>query len=228
MKKLLYALLLSCLLVGCAANAESTKAPEEIKDEEVLTVHGSGDTTVDFSDTDYLFEDSQYVAIATIDEISGADSYSPVYDANVMPYSFGKMTIQTVYKGDLSNGVQADFYRMGGMIPYEKYLDFLEEPQREKLISTLGDKEPPKYVDLILDDDISLEEGKTYLVYLKDAVDYTTDSDAYTIRGFQGGLREINTENGTALTDSQKVMVYNNYTNQWEKLSDVLPADLTK
>lgn len=51
---------------------------------------------------------------------------------------------------------------------------------------------------------------------------FLKDGEAYSINGLQGGLREIKDDQEKGITSlSSNLMVLNNYTQQWEKLSDI-------
>lgn len=90
-------------------------------------------------------------------------------------------------------------------------------PQKEKFTSLFKDTEIPDKVQIQIEDDIDIEEGKTYLVFLKNDTTYSTQT-GYGMIGFAGGLREAKTKQG----DNSNTQVFNNFTKQWENLTDVI------
>ena len=101
---------------------------------------------------------------------------------------------------------------------YGNYASLYPE-QQSKIDRNMKD-DKPEYVEMMFEDDIQIEAGKTYLVYLTSYPQYKIDDlPVYNIGGWEGGLREIQ-GNPKAKTG---VKAYNNYTGQWDTLNEILP-----
>lgn len=83
-----------------------------------------------------------------------------------------------------------------------------------------------KQAKITFDGDIDIEADKTYLVYLKNSSVHYAEPGAYEIIGFEGGLREIQTTSGYSVnSNSSDLKVLNNFTGEWENLSDIVKQD---
>lgn len=169
-----------------------------------------------------IYEESQYVAIVKIESIDGANNYSSVNDYYVYPYTYGKMKVLQVLKGNLSIDSIVNFYRLGGKISADRYYESLSASQKEMLAGLKGSNEE---LDFRIDDDIKIETGKAYLVYLQDEKFYEGKTNSYTIYGLQVGLREIKEQQSSthSTQSTNEIQILNNFTGEYENLSDVIP-----
>jgi len=171
----------------------------------------------------YMDELSDNVALVRIISLDGA---SLEYNSMV-GMTYGKMLINTSLKGDLKEGEVVEYLKPGGVVSvaeYEKYDDPAAIEKREYLRKQNGikiDKEN-SYYEIILGNDIIIEEGKTYLAYLK----YSNDFKKYEIVGFGNGLREVvnilkETKNVKQIElNVNDLKIKNNNTNEVESLQE--------
>jgi len=179
----------------------------------LATVTSTSDKSIDYSDPKILSGKSDYVVIAQVKTIDGAINLNPKTNQYIMTSTIGTISIEQVLKGDqsVSNNKSIKIIRAGGIISALEYEKGLKDTQIEKLgINDLSSAEKSSnYINEYYFDDISIQVGKRYLMYLK----YDADFDRYSIIGFQYGLREYS-------GSTKKVKVNN--TNKWEALTDKL------
>jgi len=162
-------------------------------------------------------DQSPVVALVHIDSIKGGRTYNPIFSQYGLPQTYGTMTIQTVYKGDVKPGTQVDYARLGGIVTYQEYWKSLNPQQQDKILHLNNGKQPAhkEYVQEKSAGDIDVETGKNYLAYLTPQTSKDGTYNQYLIAGLQYGLREVKTANGT-------LTVLNNDTHQWENLDSVI------
>ncbi len=210
--------LVSVCICGCSNRNDTINEPDNdisfISDD---TVPDSDDIEViesyasiigDITDPDEVFENATYVAVITVLSVDGCSNVDQRNGAYVYPYTYGKASIHQVYKGEVLEGQEITFVRMGGTIGWEDYLSSLSENERQKA-ERLSKDNHPSYVKEVFADDIDIEAGKTYLAYM-DNEDVSMEG-AYAIIGWQGGLREI--------VDGK---VKNNFTGEYQELDDII------
>ena len=198
---------------------EPYDAYAEIKSKEVMDIPNSAEIDGDPSDTIDIYKRFPAVALVSIESIDGGDNINQTTNEYTYPFTYGKMKILAVYKGDLQVNATIGYTRMGGIIPFDKYYASLYPEQQSKIDRNMKD-DKPEYVEMMFEDDIQIEAGKTYLVYLTSYPQYKIDDlPVYNIGGWEGGLREIQ-GNPKAKTG---VKVYNNYTGDWDTLNEILP-----
>ncbi len=180
--------------------------------------HGSViETNWDLMDPYYFFDTSPIAAIVNIDSIKGGRNFSPTDNQYISTQTFGKMTVKKVYKGDIKNDDVLDYYRLGGIITYGQYWDGLSAAEKEKILS-LNNNQKPKHKAYVKEkyiDDIDIEVGKEYLVFLIPKKSDDGKKDEYAITGMQYGLREFK-------YDENNPKVFNNTTKVWDNLSSVV------
>lgn len=206
----------------------ATTAESELK---TYVMSAEGSLAVDISDPAKMADMSQYVAIVQIDSLDGTDNYSNASQEFVSPYTYGRMTILNSIKGDLPVGDSVKFYRLGGAVSVDRYYAGLTDAEKERFDSIREANESLATADLIEvlnTDDIRIEAGKTYLVYMVDETAYDATPNTYAIIGFKGGLREVQlSQSGNdgvqTYSSGSGVKVLNNFTNSWDDLSDVIP-----
>lgn len=127
---------------GCSVAKHDIKKDNEnylVASENAYLIETKADFTVNFSDSDFLYSDSEYVVLATVDSLDGADNYSQVTEEYVMPYTYGTMTIHQVFKGDIVEGSEVVFYRNGGTLPFKQYFAGLNQTQQNKMNAVFVD-----------------------------------------------------------------------------------------
>ena len=172
----------------------------------------------DALDQDTLIQASTDVVLATVCSIEGGSTVHEIKHKIVLPYTYGTLTILKSLKGDLSAGQTIHFTRSGGIIAYEEYLQTLEPSQRNAVASVT---EKPAYIKQKVSEDIDIEVGKSYLVYLSDD-SYQVKPDAYAILGYQGGLREVRAARDLQITPEtpfSEIEVYQFIDNSWDPLT---------
>lgn len=185
----------------------------------IMAIPTSAEIEGDPSDISDIFARSTEVAVVTIESIDGGDNIMNSTREYIYPFTYGKLSVQAVYKGNLTEGSTIGYTRMGGIIPFDKYYDSQFQAQKEKLDRLMGD-ERPDYVEMKYDNDIQIEVGKSYMVYMVPYTEYDVEElPVYNIIGWEGGLREVQ-GNPKARTG---LKLYNNYTKEWEALKTVIP-----
>lgn len=91
----------------------------------------------DISNPNIMYEMCEYLALVRIDSIDGGSNVSLNTGDYVYPYTYGKMTVLQVYKGEIEFGLQLDYIRMGGIVSFEEYLNGLLPNQREKILTNM-------------------------------------------------------------------------------------------
>ncbi|OFI36772.1 hypothetical protein BIU82_11905 [Arthrobacter sp. SW1] len=165
----------------------------------------------------YGYDTLPVVARVHIDSIDGGRTFSPISGQYVFPETVGKMTVLEAYKGGLRPGTQANYSRLGGIVAFDEYWKSLNPQQQDKMLHMNGGKMPAhsKYVQEKFMDDIDIEAGKEYLVFLQPQSSKDGTHREYVITGLQFGLREVKgSGDGT--------LVLNNVTEEWESLGRVV------
>lgn len=226
-------ILLSVICLGCSSQhtenkqiskpVEGVKEPydayAEIKSKEVMDIPNSAEIDGDPSDTIDIYKRFPAVALVSIESIDGGDNINQTTNEYTYPFTYGKMKILAVYKGDLQVNATIGYTRMGGIIPFDQYYASLYPEQQSKIDRNMKD-DKPEYVEKMFEDDIQIEAGKAYLVYSAPDNDYEIDGlPVYSIGGWEGGLREIQGDSKA----KTGVKVYNNYTGEWDTLNEILP-----
>ena len=165
------------------------------------------------NDPFYGFNKYPLVARVHIDSIDGGRSFSPISNQYVFPQTFGKMSVRGVYKGDIEAGAQLNYSRAGGTVSYDDYWNTLNPAQQQKMLDLNGGQKPThaKYIQAKITDDVDVEVGKDYIVFLQPQAAKDGNLHEYSIAGYQYGLRE-------AKGDGAETTVLNNETQAWESL----------
>lgn len=166
-----------------------------------------------------MAEMSDGIAIVKVKSLDGVSNYGKGVQQYVHPYTYGQIEVIQTLKGDIKEGGTVKFSRLGGIMPFNEYLEGLSETERAKF----ANHDTEKKVKITFDGDIDIEADKTYLVYLANSTVHYAEPGAYEIVGFEGGLREIQTASGYSVNSSSSdLKVLNNFTGEWENLNDVV------
>ena len=164
-----------------------------------------------------LLELCDCIALITVESIEGA---SREYSSSTMTY--GKVIVNNVILGDIKLGDEIEYLKPGGYITvaeYDKYEDGAEITEEQT-------GEETQYYNALLNGDIEIEVGKTYLAYLR----YDNNEDKYEIIGLGNGLREINIPKENVVTskeyDLDELKILNNTTNEWESLKEYIENNI--
>jgi hypothetical protein len=208
--------------VGQAPTANSNDSYATIPSEEIQR----GQTEVEFlwdgNDPYYGYNNLPVAARVHIDSIDGGRTFSPIFDQYVYPQTVGKMTVREVYKGDIKPGDQLNYSRLGGIITFDEYWSSLNQQQKDKWLSQNNGQRPTpekKYVEKKFIDDIDIEVGKDYIVFLLPHSSKDGKLHEYFIDGVQFGLRE-------AKGSGAETTVLNNETKEWESLGSVVKLSM--
>ena len=137
----------------------------------------------------------------------------------------GKLLINETLRGDLQKGQVIEYKKNGGVMKMAEWED--TQPvnanlKRAYLRNQAGvdiDLENT-YINILISDDIEIEEGYTYLIYLKE------NNGKYEIIGLDIGLRKINVNYASKLRaqnyDMSTLQVMNNETGEFESLQEYI------
>lgn len=174
-----------------------------------------------------MYELSTDIAIA---KVVSKDYMDP--SASSLGMTFGKILVNNVISGNLQAGEVVTFEKPGGYIDmetWEKSQPTAATEKRRYLREKAGitKKLSEEYINILADEDIEIEVGKTYLVYLT----YNKSYDAYEIIGLGNGLREINVPQATkevtmSNLNSGELKVKNNHTGEWELLNNYIEKNI--
>lgn len=101
------------------------------------------------------------------------DSFKHV--ENGYDYTHGKLLVNNALFGNLNAGEVVEFARLGGYTQRDKFRNYYKGTYESE------------YLNIVPEDSITIEEGRTYLAYLK----YNELLGKYEIIGIKWGLREL-------------------------------------
>lgn len=191
-----------------ATNTLSSSVKIEEKDIIIKSV-GNLDMLFNISDREVLNGLVDTIIIGKVTDIIGGTNYNPAKKVYTGICTVGKIEVIETFKGTLKANEIIPFVRGGGVISIYEYEKGLYEAQKIKQgIDKLSlEEKKTKYAEHHDQGDIQIEEGKTYLMYMK----YDPENKTYGFQGFQYGLREFD-------PITRKIM--NNDTNVWEELGN--------
>ena len=162
------------------------------KEETGNTIKGTSelDLSENISKKEIRRRSNESIVIAKISKINGATNVSPK-GTETMIMTNGELEILDVLKGDIKDK-NIKFRKVGGKMNYAEYLKG-SPIKREKLknnpeMDIYSKEEKEKMmVEEYVNGDIKLEEGKTYLMYLR----YDKEFNTYFVDFYQYGTREL-------------------------------------
>lgn len=245
--KTLVILLCSLAFVACAdkhenasnetvGNHQQTTEGEEIKyanylddidisDIEIVSMQA--EYVIDISNIEELINAYDHVFIGTVDSIDGCSTTIGTNSFNFIPKTYGTLSVLDDLKGNM-NQDKIQFARTGGIISiadYEKNApkEMLVNDEKHRLDANQEslDKEST-YHKYLLDGDIDLEAGKTYLFF---GTFY--ESGVFSIYGAQYGAREVrqkdtNITTFRSLPEVNSLEIKNNDTGEYETLDSII------
>ena len=134
---------------------------------------------------------SDNIVIAKVSKINGARNVDSKTGEETLIMTEGELEILDVLKGDIKDK-NIKFRRVGGKMNYAEYLKG-SPIKREKLknnpeMDIYSKEEKEKMmIEECANEDIKLEEGKTYLMYLK----YNKELGTNLVKFYQYGTREL-------------------------------------
>lgn len=231
----IYLIFLAVVLVGCSYHEDkirskqedklvlstSTYITEEMKDE-VMESRLQPSFAAGFDNMDLLYENCSDIVLAGVVSLDGADTIYPDGTKSVFGYTYGKFVVYDVLKGDLSVGNIYDYTRNGGIITQAQFdatrpAASLEKAERLREENGFDEDLTTQYINTVVDGDINIEAGKTYLIYLK-----ADESNTFDIKGFMYGLREVSLPMSCELPlsisedEMSDLMILDNVTGEFE------------
>lgn len=229
MKKITNVIAIAILLFGCSAknSTDNSNVNEEkvyknayLDYEDIEEIYTNADLVgINIEDSSEIYKAAKYIVIATVESIDGGGNKNLITGEYVYPYTYGTIFIDKVYKGDIEEGSTLNYIRSGGIISYQDWYDSLSQAKKDKH-DYLSKGVNPKYVKSMFNDDIDIEPGKTYLMYMEDA--NSRSNNEYMIAAWQAGLREVSGLESMTSDGYSSLKVLNNYTGEYESLDDVL------
>lgn len=175
----------------------------------LFEISASYDSIYDNANTEELEERSDFIIIGNVKQIDDVINYSPEINEYIMTSTIGTITVRNVIKsnGFISENDEIPFIRVGGTIRVSEYEKSLTPRQviRQGLDQMTQQEKENSYIKFSYEDDIDIENGKSYLIYLK----YEQKLDRYRIIGMEYGLKEYN--------ESTK-QTMNNHSRSWESI----------
>ena len=153
-------------------------------------------------------------------------------DVSMFGMTFGKALINNSIYGTLKEGDVITYMKPGGYVDMETYNNAQPEAARENrlMVRKMNGITTPlseEYMNMRVNKDIDIEEGKTYLAYLT----YNEKNKAYEIIGLEIGLREVQIpqeDEYVSVTnlDFEKTNILNNETQKYENLKEYIDNNI--
>jgi hypothetical protein len=168
------------------ATTNSRDANANIPRDQIQHIGTDSDFLWDARDPYYGFNSVPVVARVHIDSIDGGRTYSPIFNQYTFPQTIGKMTIQTVYKGDVQSGAQLTYNKGGGIVPFDEYWKSLNPQQQDKFTHLNGGQKPTgiQYVKKTYSEDAEITVRKDYIALLLPQQYKDGTAEEYSIQGF--------------------------------------------
>lgn len=175
-----------------------------------------------------MLDRSDTVAIISIISVDGVNSkINPAVGA-----TYGKLVINNVLYGDLNSGDVVEYIKSGAIMSLAEWEEVQPEDariKREEIRKKSGVDSSyltDTYKQFHYASDPIVEDGKTYLAYLK----YNDSVDKYEIIGRENGLRELNIAKQEKVSSKsyeiQDYTIKNNTTNEYEELGNYVSMNI--
>lgn len=191
-------------------NGTSSNKNETTDERIYLNSISALDFNLNVTDSDYLQKNSSDIIIGKVKSIDGATNYNEKNNSYMFASTYGTIEVEGIIKSNSNFSLNDTvlFTRMGGEITVAEYEKSLEPRQiiRQKIDQLTEEEKKNLYVRMYVENDIEIEAGKSYLMYLS----YDESMGKYAIIGFENGLREYNKNNNT---------VKNNSTGEFESMT---------
>lgn len=165
-------------------------------------------------------EIADIIAVISVISVDYADTKIIISGA-----TYGKMVINNVLYGSIKSGEVINYIKPGGIMTlaeYEKNQPDGAKEKSEELWSENGIDATKIYVNFHFENDPIIEEGKTYLCYLK----YNKNIDKYEVIGLGNGFRELNIAKNNVVTAKayslDNYQIKNNNTGEYESLKEYI------
>ncbi len=179
----------------------------------IFTEVAHADTLYDYSNSKVLAERADLIVTGKITNLGAATNYNPMQKTYGRARTPGTLEVEEVLKGNVQTETLS-FMDIGGTIrytDYEKSLLPAQKAKRDYLMQKNGDmaRKSTALVEQSVKNQLNLETGKTYILYLK----YDEDFNKYVVFNQPYGVKEYNLETKE---------VKNHVTNTVEKLSEMM------
>lgn len=175
-----------------------------------------------------MLNKSDAVAIISIISVDGINNtINPAVGA-----SYGKLVINNVLYGILNSGDTLEYIKSGAIMSLAEWEEAQPEDariKRQEMRKEEGIDESyltTTYKKFHYANDPIVEEGKTYLAYLK----FNESVGKYEIIGRENGLRELNIEKQTKVSSKsyniQEYTIKNNITEEYESLNNYVNTNV--
>jgi len=169
-----------------------------------------------------ILDSSDVVAIISIISVDGVNNkINPAVGA-----SYGELVINNVLSGNLTAGDKIEYIKSGAIMSLAEWEEAQPEDarrKREEIRKESGIDDSyltGTYRQFHYSNDPIVEEGKTYLAYLK----YNKSVEKYEIIGRENGLRELNINKQEKVSSKsyeiQNYTIKNNITKKYESLNN--------
>ena len=167
-------------------------------------------------DKDYMYENSEDVVIGHALSLDRGSNVLETTGEYTYPYTVGTFTVLKSIKGDLKEGSVYVYARTGGIITADEY--YAQYPDNKDKVEHMTGSNHDYFAMFPIGIN-KIEPGKSYLMYINKSDRFIEDT--YYLFGLEGALREI----GEIFPeDYSGVKVLNNYTGEWEDLTDIIPG----
>ena len=170
---------------------------------------------------EYLIEICDSVVLARVDRITGTD----LKTNDIIGFTDGIAKVIDVIYGD-NLPLEFSFKKPGCIVSASEYEESYSEEEMTKIIYLREKNGYPEnfenlYYDTTLDNDIHIEDGKVYLMYLH----YIQTLDQYEIIGLGNGLKEItNYQDGVSYDE---LYILDNESRKSENLKDYIDTNIS-
>lgn len=213
---------LACLTLVCIGgysyNSHATDNVENkmVEDEPIIFNEVSSyDTIYDFSDSDVLAEHSDLIVIGKVNNLDAATNFNPKTKKYSKARTPGSLEVLQVLKSDGNTRLDTiDFLDVGGLLSYSDYEKSLlpaQKAKRDYLMQQNGLSTARNniFVKQSVENQLEIEEGKTYIMYLT----YDENFEKYTVVNQPYGVKEYNVSTGKVL---------NHVTNTIENIEEMM------
>lgn len=176
----------------------------------------------------YIYEDTtppvlkneaDLIAIVSVISVDGTDiEFEPSVGS-----TYGKLVINNVFKGEKNEGDVIDYIKIGSVMSleeWEKGQPAAAREKREAMREESGIDASTIFYSMHYEYDPIVEDGKTYLAYLK----YNENVDKFEVIGRENGLRELNINQKDEVSSvsykAQEYNIKNNETDKFESLDE--------
>ena len=167
-----------------------------------------------------LGEEADDIVIASVISLDDGDPETGLFGVTT-----GKLLINQTLQGDLQQGQVVEYIKNGGVMNMAEWED--TQPVNANLKRAYLRQQAGvdidldnTYINIVISDDIEIEEGYTYLIYLK------KNNDKYEIIGLDMGLRKLNVNYANRLSvqnySIDTLQVMNNKTGEFESLQNYI------